>query len=323
MRKYVFLLWILLLAQLLTLSACNGNEIADASASPDSGVLTTVSPVSGACTTASPRSCHYAVQNPSVQETANYTYLDAQCRQDWQAVFCLWTNMEQVFYKDFFADTNNTKNHIGYFAIKNVSVSAVKEIENVPQLLESSAFFQLPYAIESAFDYRLDDQYKDIKMFVVKSDYSLFAPAWDYTEGTNYRVIVLVPEAGGWKIAQDYQGYPDAAQYFGDTVPEATEEDDTAPDTESEKKLKDGTVHFTKIIEGYFTGTAYGDYLHIEIKTITGEKLWFFIADRNFDWEAAIKPYQKLKIEWENIDVYIDEAERVINIDRAIKITPI
>ena len=114
---------------------------------------------------------------------------------------------------------------------------------------------------------------------------------------------------------QDYQGYPGAAEYFGDAVAEEPEEIESADAEETPNILVDDTLHYTDSLTGYFIGTSEGDYIHVGIRTIEGEELWFWVSVVCMTDPDTLHRNQKIKIDWENRDVYIDEAEEVLNLD--------
>ncbi len=300
-KRTVMQLMLLIITILFLFSACAGNSAAaTAAANPSASALDS----SSASATA-----------PSVDpETVIKNYLDAQNKQDWATVLSCLTRQEQVFYKDFFADAANDENHNGYFAIKSVAQAAVKEIENIPALMENDEFFNLPYTVQADFDYTLCDQYGELHLYIVKTNYALHKPVMDYREGLNDRAIALVNEDNAWKIAQDYQSYPDAAEDFGDPVPD--EDENTDGEDENDTPLQDGKVYFEKTFEGYFLGSNSADPVRIGVKTLDGENKWFYLNDDGFDPET-VERYTKIKFKWTNEDKLLESAGEVVNMDIA------
>jgi hypothetical protein len=261
-----------------------------------------------------------AAPSPSADpeiETVITDFILAENVHDWNTLLSLWTNEEQIYLKDFFAYSNNEKNKNGYFAIKSAKLTDLREIENAKSGLYDYASADFPFVAASGFRYDLTDKYGDIRIFIAKADYTLDKEFWDYREGLNYRILVLVTDDGEWRVAQDYQGYPGAAEYFGDPV---TEERNNETDiTEEDYDLVDGTVHFTKELDCYFLGLNWGDYGHIGVRTVEGDEIWFWMTRTEVDPETLTR-YQKIRITWENRDKYIDEAGKVINQDAVIDI---
>lgn len=298
---------------IFVLAACGtSGSITLVTPAPEISNVTAVSPV--------PAKTETATASPSPSPTVDAEieavikdFISAQNSQDWDSFLSLWTNEEQKYYKDFFAYSNNDKNKNGYFAIKSAKLVGIHEIKNIKTMLEDNTIFSLPYEIESGLNYDLQYKYSDIRLFITKADYELDKAFWDYREGINYRLIVLVPENGQWKVTQDYQGYPGAAEYLGDTVPDIQDEETEDVD-EEENNLVGGTVHYTKKLECYFLSGDMGDYEWIGVRTIEGKEMWFMVGDSKIDPETLTR-YQKIRITWQNKDVYIEEAEEVINED--------
>jgi hypothetical protein len=66
---------------------------------------------------------------------------------------------------------------------------------------------------------------------------------------------------------------------------------------------------------GTFIGLEWGDYLHLGIRTGAGDEVWFWVRhDVGIDPET-LEAGQKVEISWENRDVYIEEADEIINMD--------
>jgi hypothetical protein len=279
----------------------NMTETPAASALPGSSVSAELPPsvTPSAAVTASPEADK---ELKSIVED----FIAAQNSQDWDAFVDLWADSEQVFYKDFFAYPDNAEKHNGYFSIKSAELSGVFDISQ--PFKDDTEYLQYAFCDDAYRDYILAQG--DYSVVAMKANYSLESEFWDYREGLNYRVLILVPENGQWKVLQDY-GYPGAAVYFGDTLPP----EETGNDTEEPDNLVDGTVHFTKSITGYYIGSQIGDYFHPGFKTIDGEEHWFWTASDVANYESFHR-YQKAEITYENRDKYIAEADRVINIDR-------
>jgi hypothetical protein len=245
-------------------------------------------------------------------------FILAENAHDWSAFLSLWTKEEQKYFKDFFAYSNNEKNKNGYFAIKSAQLADLREIENAKTKLYDYSSADFPYEIGSGFRYDLQEKYGDVRVFIAKADYTVDKEFWDYREGLNYRVLVLVPDGGKWRVAQDYLGNPGAAEFFDEPVPEE-QDDNTGDVTEEKNDLVDGTVHFTKELDCYYLGLNWGDYGHIGVRTIEGDEIWFWMMHTKVDPETLTR-YQKIRITWENRDKYIDEAGEVINQDAVVDI---
>jgi len=88
-----------------------------------------------------------------------------------------------------------------------------------------------------------------------------------------------------------------------------------SPSIEATASGADGTVYSTDTFIGYFVEFQFGDYGHVCIRTEDGEERWFWISgDCHTDFEG-LTPGQKLQVTWINVDKYVDEAEKVINMD--------
>lgn len=312
----VLLLVIVLPAMLITACAANNTEITER---PDETISSIVSlpasePPFPAPTPAATSSA-VAETDPEIVSVVTQ-FISAQNTQDWDAFLNLWTNQEQLFYKDFFAYPDNIENHVGYFSIKNAELTGVYDITYLVK--DEAAYLDLPYEVGDGVNLELTSRYDDYRVLILKTAYALENEFWDYREGANYRVLVLAAENGQWKVLQDCQGYPGAAVYFNDPLPpEETTSENYAEETNN---LVDGTVHFTKKTTGYYIGINIGDYAHPGFKTIEGEELWFWTASGVANYETLHR-YRKAEITYENCDSYIAEADRVINMDRIIDIT--
>ncbi len=257
-------------------------------------------------------------QDPIIKSAVSDFFADAAMK-DWGSFVSRWTGKEQLYYKDFFAYADNAKQHNGYFAVENIELLDTYEIQGVVKLIreESPGLYDLPYEVWDQFDGRTAlEEYGDLRLCVAKVDCDLEKAFWDYRQGINYRVLTLVPEDGQWKVMQDYQGYPGAAEYFGDAVAEEPEEFEDADAEETPNILVDDTLHYTDSLTGYFIGTSEGDYLHVGIRTIQGDERWFWVSGVCKTDPETLRRNQKIEIDWENRDVYIDEAGEVINLDR-------
>ncbi len=261
-------------------------------------------------------------QDSTVKSVVYGFFADA-AENDWDSFVSLWTDEEQLYYRDFFAYADNAKLRNGYFAIETIDLLDIHEVQNVAQLIKEDdpSLFGLPYDIWNHFDGSAAlDKYKDARLWIAKVDCSLEKEFWDYRQGINYRVLTLVPENGQWKVLKDDQGYPGAGVYFGDAVAEEPEEPEGTAAEETSNLLVDGTLHFTDSLTGYFMGTSIGDYVHVGIRTIQGDELWFWISSACKIGPETLHRNQKIEVDWENRDIYIDEADEVINIDRIIDI---
>lgn len=261
-------------------------------------------------------------QDPTIESVVYDFFADA-AENDWDSFVSRWTDEEQLYYRDFFAYADNAKLRNGYFAVETIDLLDIYEVQNVAQLIreDDPSLFSLPYDIWNHFDGLLAlDKYKDARLWIAKVDCGLEKEFWDYRQGINYRVLTFVPENGQWKVLQDYQGYPGAGVYFGDAVAEEPEESEGTAAEETPNLLVDGTLHFTDSLTGYFIGTSIGDYVHVGIRTIQGDELWFWISRVCKLDPETLHRNQKIEVDWENRDVYIDEADEVINIDRIIDI---
>ncbi len=314
--RSVFVLLIVLLMLLFVLAACgNPGNISSITPTPGATAAPAASPV--------PAKTEAAAASPSSTldpeiEAVITDFIAAQNAHDWDAFLNLWTNEEQQYFKDFFAYSDNEKNKNGYFSIESAKLADIREIEDAKSKLSDYETDNIPYEIASGFRSDVPEIYGDVRLLVAKTDYTLDKEFWDYREGLNYRVFVLVPQDGKWKVAQDYQGYPGTAESFGDTVPE-NQEEPTEDIAEEDDNLVDGTVHDTKELDFYFAGLQWGDYKHMAVRTIEGDDLWFWMTQTEVAPETLSR-YQKISITWENRDKYIDEAGRVINQDAVIDI---
>ncbi len=301
-----------LLMLILVLTACgNSGDTALTATTPKVTAAPASSPVP------SETEARFLAADPEIKAVIR-DFVSAQNAHDWTVFLGLWTQEEQKYYKDFFAYSDNEKNKNGYFSIKSAKLTDIREIENARSALSDVASVDLPYEIESGLDSDVSEKYGDFRLFIAKTEYSLEKEFWDYREGLNYRVFVLVPESGTWKVSQDYQWYPGGAEYFDDAVPEEPDEQ-TEDISEETDDLADGTVHYTKELDCYFMGLQWGDYEHMQVRTIEGDEIWFWMTQTQIDPETLTK-YQKIRITWENRDKYIDEADRVINQDAVIDI---
>ncbi len=255
---------------------------------------------------------------PAIAPAVVSFFADA-VNNDWDSFVSRFTAEEQLFYRDFFANADNAKLRNGYFAVNSIELLDAYEVADIAKMINESdpGLYDLPYEVWGDFEGQsaLDD-YGDVRMWIAKVDCRLEKEFWDYRQGINNRVLILVPENGQWKVMQDYQGYPGAGVFFGDAVPEETEISDSAPAQATPNILVDGTLHYTDSMTGYFIGTSVGDYLHVGIRTIEGDVFWFWISSACRTNPETLHRNQIIEIDWENIDVYIDEADEVINLDR-------
>lgn len=315
MLKKPALLIAFLLAAMLTVG-CAQHQVSDTLPSTTQAPATT-SPQPDPSPTPSP-SFAEPTQDATIASVIDDFFADT-AKKDWDSFVSRWTNEEQLYYRDFFAYEDNSNQHNGYFAVESIDLLDTYEVQNVAKLIseDDPSLYDLPYDIWENFDgWTALDKYTDVRLWIVKVDCRLVKEFWDYRQGVNYRVLTLVPENGQWKVMQDYQGYPGAAEYFGDAVAEEPEEIEGADAEETPNILVDDTLHYTDSLTGYFIGTSTGDYLHVGIRTIQGDECWFWVSSVCKTDPETLRRNQKIEIEWENRDVYIDEADEVINLDR-------
>ncbi len=315
MKKSLALLTVILLLAILP-AGCKPKEALDGCPTATSSLeKPPATPFETPKATPSPTATAAPAETAGSAQTVVSAFIAAQDAGDWASFQSLWTTGEQLYYRDFFAHKDNATKRNGYFAIQSAHVVSLYEIKDFSRLLSKFSISDLPFDVWYAFNaYDALERYPDVKLLIAKADYHLDSEFWDYREGVNYRVFVLVPEDGEWRVMQNYQGYPSAGDYFGDTIEEPEETEEPYPE-ETPNTLVDGTVHSTNSTTGYFIGTEIGDYVHVGIRTIEGEDLWFWIEGRCETDPDTLSHYQKVRVVWENRDTYIDEAEEVINMD--------
>ena len=315
MFKKPALLIAFLLAAMLNMG-CAQHQVSDTLPSTTQA-LSTASPQPDPSPIPSP-SLAEPTQAPAIESIIDDFFADAD-KKDWGSFVSRWTEEEQLYYRDFFAYADNAKQHNGYFAVESIDLLDTYEVQNIPKLLseDDPSLYDLPYdVVENLNGLAALDQYNDVRLCIAKVDCRLEKEFWDYRQGINYRVLTLVPENGQWKVMQDYQGYPGAAEYFGDAIAEESEESEGADEEETPNILVDDTLHYTDSLTGYFIGTSEGDYLHVGIRTIQGDERWFWISSACKTDPETLHRNQKIEVDWENRDVYIDEPDEVINLDR-------
>ena len=73
-------------------------------------------------------------------------------------------------------------------------------------------------------------------------------------------------------------------------------------------------------ITGTFDSVVWGDYLHLTLKDGGGKLRDFFVLKNvGVDPETLTKG-QKIKVQWQNVDTYLDAPAAVTNIDEIVKI---
>ena len=213
------------------------------------------------------------------EQTAISEFINAQDAGNWDSFVQLWTEEEQLYYRDFFAYLENETQKNGYFAIQSAKFVDTYEVKDFAKLLQDDQIWDLPVDLWGSFDrYEALQQYGDVHVWIVKAEYQLSNEFWDYRNGVNYRILVLVPEDGGWKVTQDYQGYPGTGIYFGDTIQEPQVSETPIPE-ETPNTLVDGTVHYTDSAAVYFVEVSEGDYVHADIITIDGTKCSYWVSN--------------------------------------------
>lgn len=314
MKKSLALLTVILLLAMLP-TGCKSSEVLDGCPTATATIEPTMTSFETPEATLSPTATATPSETAELPETVVSAFIEAQDEGDWDSFVSLWTTEEQRYYRDFFAYKDNETERNGYFAIQSAQTIGLYEIKDFAKMLADFSVSSLPFDVADGFNfYDTLERYLDVKLIIAKADYHLSREFWDYREGVNYRVLVLVPENGEWRVIQDYQGYPSAGSYFGDTIEEPEETEETYPE-ETPNTLVDGTVHGTDSMTGYYIDTSEGDYVHVGIRTIEGEEIWFWLGGSCEIDPYTLSRYQKIQVTWENRDTYIEEAEEVINMD--------
>lgn len=321
MKKSFALLTAILLLAILP-AGCKSNEVLDGCPPAVSAFEEpTAPPFEIPKATPSPTGTAAPTDTAEPAQAVVSAFIAAQDAGDWDSFVSLWTTEEQRYYRDFFAYEDNATKRNGYFAIQSAHTVSLYEVKECPELLSENRIFELPNDVWSEFNaYDALERYRDIQLWIAKTDYHLDSEFWDYREGVNYRVFVLVPEDGQWRVMEDYQGYPSAGVYFDDTIEEPEETEESYPE-ETPNTLVDGTVHYTDSATVYFDKVSEGDYVHADIITIDGTECSYWVSNGCTPILYSLSRYQKITIVWENRDVYIDEVERVMNLNIITEIT--
>jgi hypothetical protein len=75
-----------------------------------------------------------------------------------------------------------------------------------------------------------------------------------------------------------------------------------------------------RTMTGTFVRLEWGDYLHLYICTKDGNEAAFWVLSNVGVDSETLKAGQEIEISWENRNVYIEEADEIINMDVATSI---
>ena len=128
-------------------------------------------------------------KTPSSIEQVIYQEVEAENNHNWSAVSSYWVEDEQDLMLPFIANKENKDNFIGLFNIKSAKIAEIKEVP-----IDSIKPF---VGVEKYLE-----KYSDIKVYYVGIDYTVHNESMFYYNGVNYRLAVVVPENGQWKLAE-------------------------------------------------------------------------------------------------------------------------
>ncbi|MEI6602994.1 MAG: Ig-like domain-containing protein [Clostridia bacterium] len=75
-----------------------------------------------------------------------------------------------------------------------------------------------------------------------------------------------------------------------------------------------------QVITGTFVSIEWGDYLHLNMKDSNGDAKSFFVLKNVGVDPETLKKGQKIKVQWQNVDTFLDAPGAVTNIDEIVKI---
>lgn len=113
----------------------------------------------------------------------------AENANDWVNYPSNWVEELQAPLHEFLSDAANAANHVGILNVKSAKFVSKREVP----LEVASAFTNVP---------RYVAQYGQAKVYYVAVDYTVFEETKYYLNGTNYRLAVIVPQNGEWKLAE-------------------------------------------------------------------------------------------------------------------------
>ncbi|AGL02543.1 copper amine oxidase N-terminal domain-containing protein [Desulfoscipio gibsoniae] len=128
-------------------------------------------------------------KTPTSIERVIYQEVEAKHNHNWRAIPNYWVKDEQDLMLPFIADKENKDNFIGLFNIKSARIAEIKEvpIDSIKSFIDVEKYLE---------------KYSDIKVFYVGIDYTVNNESMFYYNGVNYRLAVIVPENGQWKLAE-------------------------------------------------------------------------------------------------------------------------
>ncbi len=126
---------------------------------------------------------------PSSVEQVVYDEVAAENNHDWNTLPSYWVNDQKELLHSFMADTTNKDNFIGLYDITSARISEIKELP-----------IKSVYPFVDVKNYM--ENYGKIKVFYVGIDYAVHEESMFYYNGVNYRLAVVVPENGQWKLAE-------------------------------------------------------------------------------------------------------------------------
>lgn len=130
-----------------------------------------------------------AINKPSSIKQVIYQEVAAENNNNWSAISNSWVEDQKETMLSFIANKENKDNFIGLFNIRSAKISEIKEIPNH----SANKFVDVDKYL---------DEYRDIKVFYVGIDYTVYNESMFYYNGVNYRLAVLVLENGEWKLAE-------------------------------------------------------------------------------------------------------------------------
>ena len=97
----------------------------------------------------------------------------------------------------------------------------------------------------------------------------------------------------------------------------------TVTSNEGKKTAKCKITVYPQVFTGYFVEAVWGDYLHMDVKTLNGKlKSFWVLKNVGLDVEK-LKKGQKIKVTWQNADVMIPESGGSMNLNEVLKVVKV
>lgn len=125
----------------------------------------------------------------SSSEQVVYQEVVAENSNAWHTIADYWVKDQKEIMLSFIADKESKENCLGLFNVKSAKILEIKEIpaDSAGKFVNEDKYLE---------------KYGDVKIFYVGIDYIVNKESMFYYNGVNYRLAIVVPENGQWKLAE-------------------------------------------------------------------------------------------------------------------------